>query len=311
MKTLILCFLSFSAAFVSAQESRLPGTPAPSAQRPGVRLPPGTKEMRNISYVKDGHERQKLDLFLPPRRGTAPVPLIIWVHGGAWLEGSKDQCPAIRLLYNGYAVASLGYRLSQTATFPAQIQDCKAAIRWLRVHAKENGIRPDRFGAWGSSAGGHLVALLGTAGDVKEFEVGENPEVSSRVQAVVDFFGPTDFTMMEEQDSKEWGKMDHNDPNAPEAKLIGGAVQENKDKASAANPITYVTRDDPPMLIVHGDHDPLVPHGQSVLLEQALKKAGVEVTLKIIPNGGHGSGFPHDVRSWVDDFFAAKLKGQP
>jgi acetyl esterase/lipase len=276
--------------------------------QPGARppkLPEGTKEMRNVAYVTNGHERQKLDLFLPPG-ATNPLPLIIWVHGGAWRGGSKEQCPALRYLPQGYAVASLNYRLSQHAIFPAQIEDCKAAVRWLRAHAKEHNLDPERFAAWGASAGGHLVALLGTAGDVKKFEVGANLEVSSRVRAVVDFFGPTDFTRMA-KDSLPGSRFDHDAPDAPEAKLIGGPVQENKDKCAAANPITYVASNNPPFLILHGDQDNLVPYQQSEFLRDALQKAGVPVTLKIIPGAGHGFGGP-DIDRQVTAFLEQHLK---
>ncbi len=216
--------------------------------------------LRDLAYVPGGHERQKLDLYLPTEADpNGPRPLLVWVHGGAWLGGSKNPCPAARFAKEGYAVASVNYRLSQHALFPAQIQDCKAAIRWLRANAGSYGYDPNRIGVWGASAGGHLVALLGTAGDVNEFDVGPNQSVPSRVQAVCDFFGPTDFTKM----SGFWSTMKHDAPDAPESKLIGGPIQENPPKAQKANPITYVTKDDPPFLIVHGDKDPLVPHNQS------------------------------------------------
>jgi len=199
---------------------------------------------RDIEYVPGGHERQKLDLYLPKKAGLADSvaprrPLIVWIHGRAWRAGSKDRCPARRFVREGYAVASVNYRLSQHAIFPAQIQDCKAGIRHLRAHAEEYGLDGARFGVWGSSAGGHLVALLGTAGGVEEFDVGPNTGVSSRVQAVCDFFGPTDFAKM----SRFWSTMDHDAPDSPESKLIGGPVQEHKDNVQRANPITYVTKD--------------------------------------------------------------------
>ena len=258
---------------------------------------------RDLAYVPQGHERQKLDLYLPEQPSGEPLPLIIWVHGGAWQAGSKAGCPARRFVADGYAVASINYRLSQHAIFPAQIQDCKAAVRWLRAHAAEYNLDPKRFGVWGSSAGGHLVTLLGTAGDVNDFDVGENLGVSSRVQAVCDFFGPTDFTKMSSFPST----MDHDAPNSPESRLIGGAVQEKKDKARRADPITYVTKDDPPFLIVHGDRDPLVPHNQSELLRDALKAAGVPVQLYTVAGGGHGGFKDPKVNRLVTEFFAKHL----
>lgn len=168
----------------------------PQASPAGARRPPAlggrgaVTILRDLPYVPAGHERQKLDLYLPtPTNG--PLPVIIWIHGGAWRAGSKEQCRAARFSQRGYAVASLNYRLSQHAVFPAQIEDCQAAVRWLRANAAKCRLDPERFGAWGSSAGGHLVALLGTAGDAQAFERGPHPAISSRVQAVVDFFGPT------------------------------------------------------------------------------------------------------------------------
>lgn len=275
------------------------------AQQPRPRLPEGTKAVRDVAYVTNGHERQKLDLFLPAG-ATNPLPLIIWVHGGAWKAGSKENCPALRYVERGYAVASINYRLSQHAIFPAQIEDCKAAVRWLRAHATESNLDPKRFAAWGASAGGHLVALLGTAGEVKRFDVGENLEFSSRVQAVVDFFGPTDFTQMSTYAPKD-GPFDHDAADSPESQLIGGAVQENKDKCARANPITYVGADDPPFLIMHGDKDNLVPYQQSEMLRDALQKAGVPVTFKIVKGAGHGFG-GREIDRQVEEFFEAHLK---
>jgi len=261
--------------------------------------------LRDIEYVPGGHERQKLDLYLP-REAPAGTqrPLIVWVHGGAWLGGSKDGCPARRFVGRGYAVASVNYRLSQHAVFPAQIQDCKAAIRWLRAHAGAYGYDPNHIGVWGSSAGGHLVALLGTTGDVKESDVGPNAGVSSRVQAVCDFFGPTDFAKMSSFPST----MQHDAADSPESKLVGGPIQENHDKVQRANPITYVTRDDPPFLIVHGDKDPLVPHNQSEILRAALQKAGVDTRFYTVQGGGHGGFKDPQVDILVAGFFDKHLR---
>ena len=203
----------------------------------------------------------------------------------------------------GYAVASINYRLSQHAIFPAQIEDCKAAHPLAAGQRRQVRLRSEPHRVWGASAGGHLVALLGTTGDVKEFDVGPNAGVSSRVQAVCDFFGPTDFTKMSSFPST----MQHDAADSPESKLIGGPIQENKDKVQRANPITYVTKDDPPFLIVHGDKDPLVPHNQSEILCDALKKAGVETTLYTVPGGGHGGFKDPQVDILVAEFFDKHL----
>lgn len=265
--------------------------------------------LRDIEYVPGGHPRQKLDLYLPKVENNHALspenrPLIVWVHGGAWLEGSKEGCPAVGFVADGYVVASINYRLSRHAIFPAQIQDCKAAIRWLRANADKHGIDPNRIGVWGASAGGHLVALLGTAGDVNDFDVGPNAGVSSRVQAVCDFFGPTDFAKMSDFPGME----DHDAPDSPESKLIGGPIQENKDRVQRANPITYVTKDDPPFLIVHGDADPIVPYNQSVLLRNALDHAGVKVTLYTVQGGGHGGFKDPQVDVLMKEFFQKHLQ---
>lgn len=211
-------------------------------------------------------------------------------------------------MQRGYAVASLNYRLSGHAAFPAQIEDCKAAIRWLRAHAKEYGLDPERFGVWGSSAGGHLVALLGTSGGEKSFDVGPSAGVSSRVQAVCDYYGPTDLMRMDEK-AAPGARMRHNDPESPESKLLGGPVQENKEKAARANPITYVAAGMPPFLIVHGDSDPVVAFNQSELLFDALKQAGGSVHLHCIKGAGHGQGFGgKEVGEMVSAFFERTLK---
>jgi acetyl esterase/lipase len=301
MKTISVWLLLLAITLDTAAQQR--------SNRNTTANPEGVKAYRDLAYVGGGHERQKLDLFVPEKSST-PLPLIIWIHGGGWQNGSKEGCPPLRNGYTGrgYAVASLNYRLSGDALFPAQIEDCKAAVRWLRVHAKEYGLNSDRFGAWGSSAGGHLVALLGTSGDVKEFDVGPQPGVSSRVQAVCDYYGPTDFTVFVTTPGYER----HAGAEAPESKLLSGAVAENKDKAARANPITYVSKDDPPFLIVHGDKDGTVPINQSQLLFEALKKAGVSVHFHMIKGAGHGQGFGGpEIEPMVSAFFERTLKAQP
>lgn len=267
----------------------------------------GVKAHRDLVYVEGGHERHKLDLYLP-EKADGPLPLLIWVHGGGWQNGSKDGCPPLRGGYieRGYAVASINYRLSGHAVFPAQIEDCKAAIRWLRAHAQDYNLDAKRFGVWGSSAGGHLVALIGTSGDVKEFDVGANLDQSSRVQAVCDYYGPTDFTVFVTTPKHE----SHATDSSPEAKLIGGAVMQNKDKAVRVNPITYVSKDDPPFLIVHGDKDPTVPINQSQLLFAALKQTRVSAHFHTIHGAGHGgpSFAGKDISDGVATFFDQRLK---
>ena len=278
----------------------------PTTKQPqrSVSLAPGIKALKDLEYGKASGRAMRLDLYLP-ESGDKPLPLIIWIHGGAWLAGSKDDpSPALRFTANGYAVAHVGYRLSQEAKFPAQIHDCKAAVRWLRANAAKYKLDPNKFIAWGGSAGGHLVALLGTSGGVAELEGDVNDlKESSRVQAVVDWFGPTDFLHIGDAESD----MQHNAPDSPESKLIDGALLENKDKAAKASPITYVSKDAPPFLIMHGDRDRTVPFNQSELLYAALKKAGVDATFVPMKGAGHGFGGPEAIAP-VQDFLKRCLK---
>jgi acetyl esterase/lipase len=277
--------------------------PAKTPAAAGEPLPAGTIVHRDMAYAIHAHPRQKLDLYLPP--GTAR-PLIIYVHGGAFLAGDKSEGVPLSYLAQDYAVASVNYRLSGDALFPAQIEDSKAAVRWLRANAAKYGLDPLRFAAFGTSAGGHLVAMLGTAGDERAFDVGGNGRVSSRVQAVVDFFGPTDFLQMDAHRLAS-GQV-HDSADSPESRLVGGAIQQNRDQVARANPITYVTKDAPPFLIVHGDADPLVPYHQSVLLVTALQKAGVPVTFYTVQGGGHGGFSDPAVPRLMREFLATHLK---
>ena len=272
-------------------------------------LAEGVEIARDVVYAQADGRALILDLYWHPGAGE-PEPLVVWVHGGAWMSGDKSWMPPVScLLDNGFAMASIDYRLSQEALFPAQIEDCKAAIRWLRANAARYNLNPDRVGAWGESAGGHLAALLGTAGDVAAWDQrGGNRGYSSRVQAVCDWFGPSDLLQMGAMKSG----LDHDAPDAPEALLIGGPVQENREKAKRANPITYITPEAPPFFIMHGEQDDVVPLGQSELLHRALVKAGLDSTLMIIPGMGHGV-MELDKARWAElqrsvvDFFERTL----
>jgi acetyl esterase/lipase len=272
---------------------------------PAQALPAGAVAHRDLAYVSGGHPRQALDLYLPSAAG--PLPLIVWIHGGAFRMGSKEKYVPLEMLEQGYAIASLNYRLSQHALFPAQIEDCKAAVCWLRAHAGAYGLDPSRFASWGESAGGHLAAMLGTAGHERGFEVGEHLEHSSRVQAVLDFFGPTDFSQMDTQRLPD-GQI-HDAPDSPESQLVGGPIQEYPAEVARANPVTYVTSEAPPFLVVHGDRDPLVPYGQSLLLVDALRAAGVPVTFYTVAGAGHGGFDDPRIPALVHEFLAAHLRG--
>jgi len=192
-----------------------------------------------------------------------------------------------RVLATGrYAGVSIGYRLSQEKTWPAQLHDCKAAVRWIKAHARQYGLDPDRIAVCGDSAGGHLVAMLGVTGDnpALEGKLGPHRDQDSSVDAVVDFFGPTQFLLM---DSKP-GNMVHDNPDSPESQLVGGPIQDNKRKVLAASPLTYASKGDAPFLIVHGVKDMLVPCHQSEILDAALDRIGVESSLIRVRGAGHG-----------------------
>ena len=273
--------------------------------RPGVLLG-SVKVYRDIEYAEVDGRSLLLDVFVPAKL-TGPLPTVVFIHGGGWSGGDKRGCPALVMLRRGYVVASVNYRLSGVARFPAQIHDCKAALRFLRGNAAKYKINPARVGVWGISAGGHLVALLGTSGGVKEVEGDLGyPEQSSRAQAVVDWCGPTDLV-------KLWAAKD---PGAapervrqqnPVSRLLGGPVDRKRQLADMANPVRYVTKDDPPFLIVHGDQDPLVPLSQSQLLAGALKNKAVAVTLYVVKGGGHGLASPATT-AMVAAFFDKQLK---
>ena len=250
------------------------------------------KVLRNLPYAETDNPRQTLDLAIP--REPAPEktgrPLVIWIHGGGWKNGDKgsghrpDRLPA--LVETGrFAGATIAYRLSGEAKWPAQIHDCKAAIRWLRGNAEKYGIDPNRIAVWGSSAGGHLVSMLGSSGGNSELDgkVGKHLKQSSRVSAVVNYYGPSALLQMDDFPSK----IVHNAPNSPESQLIGGPIQETKMKALQASPLHQVSPDDAPHIHFHGTDDPLVPFNQSEIYHKALKKAGVQSVLITSKGGGH------------------------
>ncbi len=268
------------------------------------KVPADVEVVRDVEFGQGGGRALKLNIVRPKAPPAEPMPVVVYVYGGAWRGGTREAGvrPLLPFARKGYFGASIEYRLSQEAKFPAQIEDCKCAIRFLREKAKEYSIDPARIGVWGPSAGGHLAALLGTSGDAKELEgSGGWPGRSSRVQAVVDWFGPTDFLKMGQ------GRLDHDAAGSPESLLVGGAIQENKEKCSKANPITYVSKDAPPFLIMHGDKDDTVPINQSELLHEALKKAGVDSTFEVVKGAGHGFR-PADVEGKVEAFFDKHLK---
>ncbi len=278
------------------------------AQKP-PQPPPGMKALRDVDYVGDGNRRQMLDLYVPEARSGKPRPLIVFIHGGGWENGSKETCGVIFSFMKGggYAGASLNYRLTDQGPWPAQIHDVKAGIRWLRAHAAEHGIDPDRIAVMGISAGGHLVSLLGVTGGVKELDgtLGAHAGVDSRVQCVIDFCGPSDFLTFGGKGSI----INPDDPKTAVGKLLGGGVKDRQDTARAASPVTYVTKDDAPFLIVHGDKDNLVPLDQAREFREALGKAGVPAAL-ITGKGGPHVFFNEELLARMQDFLDANLLGK-
>ena len=277
-------------------------------------LPAGIKMEKDIAYIEGGDEAQKLDIYLPETASDKPLPLIVHIHGGGWRGGNKFPCPVVGMALKGYAVASVEYRFSQKAVFPAQIQDCQAAIRWLRAHAKQYNFDTDHLGAVGGSAGGHLSALVGTSGGKKAFPpIGGHLDQSDRVQAVIDIFGPADFSTVVQQAAEDKNVKNifaFNTPSDPYSSLIGTTL-DDKPKADAVSPAHYVSKDSPPFLILHGTHDTLVPYAQSVQLEAALKAQSVPVWLQTLPGSGHGGpafGKPAIIQL-MQAFFDKHLKG--
>ena len=277
-------------------------------------LPKNFTAEYDIKYVPDGDSAQTLDVYFPEKAAAQPQPLLIWIHGGGWRAGSKtrrtlSESTRPRLRRRQHRIS-----LQPEGDLPAQIQDCQAAIRWLRANAKKYNIDPNRIGVGGASAGGHLAALVGTSGGKKAFPpIGGNEDQSDRVQAVCDIFGPADFWTVvkqadEDKNVKNIFKWNNGDPYS---KLIGAKLGEDKEKCDAVSPVHYVSKDNPPFLILHGDRDTLVPYAQSVELADLLRKAGVPVTLQRLPGAGHGGpsfGLPA-VGKLTNAFFDKHLKG--
>ncbi|MEN9841270.1 MAG: hypothetical protein RL376_1070, partial [Verrucomicrobiota bacterium] len=261
---------------------------------PGPRAYPADLKpaFADVAYA-DLSPAQKLDLFLPA--GPGPFPLLLNIHGGAFMFGDKtmlDAPVARAFLAAGFAVASVNYRLSGEARFPAAVQDVKAAVRHLRARAADYRL-DGRIVAFGQSAGGNLASLLGTSGGEALFEDARlgHAETSSRVQAVIDWFGPTDFAQMDAQAKAEGrpaSAQTHGTADSPESRYLGAALATVPELVRQANPATYATPDDPPFLLQKGSADPLIPVGQSRLLLDALRRANVSATLEIIEGGGHG-----------------------
>lgn len=259
--------------------------------------------IKGIEYARPEGYSLEPDLYLPDRSEGEPSPVVVWVHGGGWKNGSKEKSEAAWLADEGYAVASINYRLTDVAQWPAQIDDCREAVRWLRRNAGVFGLDPENIGSWGSSAGGHLVALMGT------LPYSERESVSSRVTAVCDWFGSTELLTMPPNIVGE-GRTEEDVANSNGAKLLGCTVKDCPELAKQASAHDNVSSDDSPFLIMHGDQDEAVPIQQSIQLHNRLQKAGVPSQMKVVAGAGHG-GKEFDTpasRALILDFFNRYLR---
>jgi acetyl esterase/lipase len=283
----LLCLVLFLAAL-----------PAPAEQ--DKQQPPAIQ--KDIVFGKGGDQDLQLNLAMP--KGDGPFPTIVCVHGGGWKAGHRNDLNLLVAYFaeKGFVAATVSYRFAPKYKFPAQIEDCKAAVRWLRANAKEYKINPDKIGAVGFSAGGHLVSLLGAANEKSGLEgTGGNPKQSSKVQAVVNFFGPTDFI------TKTWNK------DTEEKYFIGflgGTFDEARDMYKKASPLNYVSKDNPPFLFIHGDKDTLVDIHHSKVMDAKLRE--MSVSSKLVVMEGHGHGWAGEALfkslDQTNKFFEEKLK---
>ena len=273
-------------------------------------IPEGAIVYEDIPYTENPHQRQYLDLYKPANSDPSiALPLVIWVHGGSWRKGSRIYLgQQAKLLDKGFAVASINYRLSYQAPYPAQIHDCKAALRYLRKHAQGFGIDADKIGLWGASAGGHLVALMGTTGDNPDYEgdVGVK-NVSTKVQAVNVWYGPVDmFKMYDMLKSKK--NVDVRPYKFPIPKLFDGMPDKKSDLIRHGSPAFQVDKDTPPFSIMHAAGDRIVPLEQSEILKAALDGHNVENELHVIDINEHSFFRGKNEQDKVHDFFERTLK---
>jgi len=265
-------------------------------------FPSGTKVYGNVAYANDTSHFHLLDVYLPSGASN-PRPTVIWIHGGAWMLNDKYadmgyMKNTIRaLLDSGYALASIDYRYSTVAHFPAQVQDCNQAIQFLYDNATEYNLDKTRFALMGFSAGGHLASLIGLSGNnqVKDF-YREGKPGSFRIKTVLDFYGPSDLVVLGASPDTSI----NNDRNAVSI-LLGALPLNRPDLAKIASPVTYIDKNDPPFLIVQGEKDESVPYTQSVMLHSWLQLAGVKNDLIIVP------GAPHYGPMFDSDSIRAKL----
>ena len=246
--------------------------------------------IRDVEYARVGERSLKLDVYVP--KGKARVPLIVWVHGGAWRSGSRSNMPLVRLVDDGYAAATVDYRLSTEAKFPAQIHDLKATIRFLRGHGKQWALPTEKILIAGDSAGGHLAALAEVSNGNAELEgdVGQDGGQRSEVQGIMSFYGAANLTTILKQSTPHGLSV-----RVPALDLLlGGQPDDVPALARLASPVFHVDRNDPPLLLLHGDQDPQMPINQAHELCGAYKKVGAPVRFEVVHGAGHGGAAFYD-----------------
>ncbi|HEY7326031.1 MAG TPA: alpha/beta hydrolase [Gemmataceae bacterium] len=294
--TVVLCCLLIGA---TGQDDGLERIGVDQSKGKAIRLD------SNISFAKGGTQELKLDLAMS-MEGEGPFPAIICLHSGGWVGGERQQMKGTieALARHGYVAVSPDYRPAPRDRFPAQVEDCKAAVRWLRANSQKYSINPERIGVFGFSAGGHLACMLGVTGKEDGLEgEGGNAEQSSAVQAVVSFFGPTDFTQ------PVWSKDVRERHLTP---FLGGTAEEKAEVYRRASPMTYVSKNAPPFLFVHGTADDMVPMQQSEEMVKKLRQLAVPARLIAVDGEGHGWGWSQEDRlkslAHMMDFFDENLK---
>jgi acetyl esterase/lipase len=284
---------------------------------------PFIKLISNVVYEQVstlGYENvaMKMDVLKPQKDGS--MPGIVFITGGGFIHANKDNYIQQRmaLAEAGYVVASIDYRVAPTATFPQPLEDVKAAIRYLKTHANQFNINPNKIGVFGGSAGGYLSAMAGTTSGIKQFDKGENLDQNSNVQAVVDIYGLSDLANVGADYSKEVQDI-HKSAGATEALWVNGSpvfggkdggILADAEKVKAANPLTYISKQTPPFLLMHGDKDTLVSPSQTEILHQALVAHGIESTRYVVKDAQHGGIYwvQPEVIQVVIDFFDKHLK---
>lgn len=256
----------------------------------------------DVPYADTDNRRQQLDIYIPERPSYVPMPVVVYLHGGLWREGDKAEATGrlLPLVTSGdYALVSVGYRLTNEAQWPAQLDDVKAAIRWVRARADDYGFDPQRIAVWGRGAGGQLALMSGMTNHAQDMagQLGTYTHIRSDVAAVVNYAGVSDMNALLEQPSS----VDRAAGNAPEALLVGGSLRDNYDNASAASAVHYIRDGAPPVLTVHGTEDNIVPYQQARNLHQRLTEAGVEEYLISLLATGQGSAAHKQVpAAWAE-----------